>query len=71
MMLLALGGALINLYVLWRQWSLRRRPASQWRIQPLTTKQKRSQWLQLVLAILTLALLALEWWTHPMLHHPR
>jgi NADH:ubiquinone oxidoreductase subunit 2 (subunit N) len=70
MMLLALAGALINLYVLWRQWSLRRRPASQWRIQPLTAKEKRSQWLQFVLAIVTLALLGIEWWTHPMLHHP-
>lgn len=69
-MLLALAGALINLYVLWRQGSLRRRPASQWRIQTLTTKEKRSQWLQFVLAIVTLALLGLEWWTHPMLHHP-
>ena len=70
MMLLALVGTLINLYVLWRQWSLRRRPASQWRIQPLTSKEKRSWWLQLILAIVTLALLGLEWWTHPMLHHP-
>jgi disulfide bond formation protein DsbB len=70
MMLLALAGALINLYVLWKQWSLRRRPASQWRIQPLTAKERRSQWLQFVLAIVTLALLGLEWWTHPMIHHP-
>jgi hypothetical protein len=70
MMLLALAGALINLYVWWRLWSLRRRPASQWRVQPLTAKEKRSQWLQFVLAIVTLALLALEWWTHPMMHHP-
>jgi MFS family permease len=70
MMILALAGALINLYVLWRQWSLRRRPSSQWRIQPLTAKEKRSQWLQFVLAIVTLALLGLEWWTHTMLHHP-
>jgi MFS family permease len=70
MMLLALAGALINLYVLWRLWSLRRRPASQWRVQPLTAKEKRSQWLQFVLALVTLVLLALEWWTHPMMHHP-
>jgi MFS family permease len=70
MMLLALAGALINVYVLWRLWSLRRRPASQWRVQPLTAKEKRSQWLQFVLAIVTLVLLALEWWTHPMMHHP-
>ena len=70
MMLLALAGALINLYVLWRLWSLRRRPASQWRVQPLMAKEKRSQWLQFVLAMVTLVLLALEWWTHPMMHHP-
>ena len=70
MMLLALAGALVNLYVLWRQWSLRRRPSSQWRIKPLTPKEKRSQWLQFVLASVTLVLLGLEWWTHSMLHHP-
>ena len=70
MMALALAGALVNLYVLWRQWRLRRRPASQWRMQPLTQKEKRSQWFQFVLAIVTLVLLGLEWWTHPMLHHP-
>ena len=70
MMALALAGALINLYVLWRLWSLRRRPASQWRVQPLTAREKRSQWLQFVLAIVTIVLLALEWWTHPMIHHP-
>ena len=71
MMALALVGALVNLYVLWRQWSLRRRPASQWRLQPLTKKEKRSRWFQFVLAIVTLVLLALEWWIHSMLHHPR
>jgi hypothetical protein len=70
MMAIALVGALINLFVLWRLSSLRRRPASQWRMHPLTAKEKRSQWLQFLLAIATLVLLAIEWWTHPMLHHP-
>jgi hypothetical protein len=70
MMALALAGALINLFVLWRLWSLRRRPAAQWRVQPLTAKEKRSQWLQFLLSIATLILLAIEWWTHSMLHHP-
>jgi len=71
MMALALVGALVNLYVLWRQWSLRRRPAAQWRLQPLTKKEKRSRRFQFVLAIVTLVLLALEWSIHSMLHHPR
>lgn len=70
MMLFALAGTLINLYALWRVRSLRRRPASQWRVQPITPKQKRSEWLQFGLSILTLILLAAEWWTHSMLHHP-
>jgi hypothetical protein len=70
MMLFALAGTCINLYALWRVRSLRKRPASQWRIQPVTPKQKRSERLQIVLSILTLILLAAEWVTHPMMHHP-
>ena len=70
MLVIALLGALVNLYVLWRLRSLRRRPSSQWRMQPLTRKEKRSEQLQFVLAIVTLVLVALEWWTHSMLHHP-
>lgn len=70
MLAIALLGALINLYVLWRLRSLRRRPSSQWRVQPLTKKEKRSEQLQFGLAIATLVLVALEWWTHSMLHHP-
>jgi hypothetical protein len=68
MMLLALAGALINLFALWRVRTLRKRPAAQWRVQPLTAKEKRSEWLQL--ALLTLVLLAAEWYTHSMIHHP-
>lgn len=70
MMLFALAGALLNLYALWRVRSLRTRPSSQWRVQPLTQPQKRSERLQIALSILTLILLAAEWWTHSMLHHP-
>jgi hypothetical protein len=70
MMIFALAGTLFNLYAVWRVRSLRRRPASQWRVQPVTPKQKRSEWLQIALSILTLILLAAEWSTHSMLHHP-
>jgi len=69
MMLFALAGALLNLYVLWRVRSLRKRPAAQWRIQPVTKKQKRSEWLQISLSVLTLVLLVAEWWAHSALHH--
>jgi len=68
MMILALAGSLANLYVLWRVRSLRARPSAQWRVQPLTPAKRRSERLQLILAILTLVLLAVEWITHPMVH---
>jgi len=72
MMILALVGALANLYVVWRVRSLRARPAAQWRVQPVSQEKLRSERWQIVLAVATLILLAIEsilhWWLH---HHPR
>ena len=68
MMILALVGALANLYSVWRVRSLRARPAAQWRVQPVSRGKIRSEWVQVALAIVTLVLLAAEWITHPMLH---
>ena len=68
MMLLALFGALINLFVIWKIRNLRGKPASQWRQQPVTKKKLNSERLQIAFSILTLFLLAAEWITHPMIH---
>lgn len=68
MMIVASIGSLVNLYVIWRIRSLRARPSSQWRVQPATVKQKRSELLQIALAIVTLVLVASEWIFHPMIH---
>lgn len=68
MMLLALLGALINLYVIWKTRRLRSKPAAQWRVQPVTKRKLNSERFQIALAILTLLLLAAEWITHPMVH---
>ena len=68
MMIAALVGSLINLYVIWRIRSLRARPSSQWRAQAVSPKQRRSEVFQVVLSVVTLALLAAEWITHPMIH---
>jgi hypothetical protein len=68
MMIAATAGSLVNLYVVWRIRSLRARPSSQWRVQPVTPKQRRSEFFQIALAILTLVLVAAEWITHPMIH---
>jgi hypothetical protein len=68
MMTLATIGSLINLYVIWRIRSLRARPSSQWRVQPVTSRQRRSEMLQIGLAVVTLILVVAEWITHPMVH---
>jgi len=68
MMVLALVGSLANLYSVWRVRSLRARPASKWRMQPLSTARLRSERLQVALAIFTLLLLVAEQITHRMVH---
>src|SRR4051812_15797218 len=68
MLILAAAGAFINLAVLAWIRHLRSRPSAQWRRRELTPRQKRSERLQVLLAILTLILVALETWTHPMVH---
>jgi hypothetical protein len=68
MMVVAVAGSLVNLYVIWRIRSLRARPASQWRVRPVTARQRRAEVWQMGLAILTLVLVAAEYWTHLIVH---
>jgi len=69
--LLTIGavGALLSLLLLWNERKLRSNPAAAWRVRPLTTRQRRRRNLQLVLAILTLLLVAAELITHTWFHH--
>lgn len=67
MLVLATLGAVVNLFVLARVWRLRARAGS-WRKREVTPKEKRNERWQVALAIVTLALVALEVWTHPMVH---
>jgi len=64
MMLLALVGSVLNLVVLWQIWRLRRRSASAWRQQTVSKQKKTSEFFQLTLSVLTLALLAAEFFAH-------
>ena len=68
MLILAAAGAIINLAVLAWIRHLRSRPSAQWRRRELSPRQKRSERLQIVLALVTLILVGLETWTHPMVH---
>lgn len=68
MLILATAGAIINLAVIGWIRHLRNRPSAQWRRREPSIKEKRSVRLQIVLAIVTLILVGLETWTHPMVH---
>ncbi len=68
MMTLAVGGSLLNLYVLWRIRSLRARSASQWRMAPVPAAKKRAETFQIALALATLILVAVESSFHLYLH---
>ena len=68
MMTLALLGAILNLFVVWKVRNLRSKPAAQWRRQSLTKKKLNSERFQIALSVLTLLLLAAEWIIHPMIH---
>jgi hypothetical protein len=68
MLALAATGAIVNLLVLAWIWRLRGRSSAQWRRRENGPKERRSERLLVVLSILTLILVGLETWTHPMVH---
>lgn len=68
MLVVATLGALINLAVLAWIRHLRARPAAQWRRRELSTKEVRSERLQVALAVITLILVGVETWTHTLVH---
>lgn len=68
MLILASLGAIINLAVIAWIRHLRNRPSAQWRRRERTSKENRSERLQIILAVVTLVLVGLETWTHPMVH---
>jgi ABC-type branched-subunit amino acid transport system permease subunit len=70
MLALAVAGAIINLLVLAWIWWLRSRPSAQWRRREISNKERRSERLQVALAILTLVLVGLESWSHVVIHRP-
>jgi hypothetical protein len=68
MLALAAAGAIVNLLVLAWIWRLRARSSAQWRRREISIKERRSERLQVALSIVTLILVGLETWTHPMVH---
>jgi hypothetical protein len=64
MMILALLGSLFNLLAIWHVRRLRARSSSAWRQKSLSHKKLYSERLQLALSVLTLVLLAFEYYFH-------
>lgn len=69
MMVLALAGSIFTLYIVRRARVLRARPASQWRVRPLTSKEKRKEIFQIALSVLTILLIVAETVTHVDITH--
>jgi hypothetical protein len=67
MLTVAVVGSVANLLVLAWIWYLRARPSAQWRKRELSPKERRSERMQVAMAILTLLLVGVEIWTHGML----
>jgi uncharacterized membrane protein YeaQ/YmgE (transglycosylase-associated protein family) len=68
MLIISTIGAMVTLIVLTRIWTLRARSSGNWRRRDISAKEKHSEILQLSLALVTLLLVSLEVWTHPMVH---
>jgi hypothetical protein len=64
MVVLAVAGSMINLYVIWRIRSLRSRASSSWRVSPVAPEKKRAESIQITLALLTILLVAIEFGLH-------
>ena len=69
MLSIAVLGAVVNLAVLGWVWHLRARPESEWRRKKIPRKQRISEALQVAMAIVTLLLVGLEIYAHPIVNH--
>ena len=64
MMVLAISGSFVGLYMVWRIRSLRKRPSSQWRQRPVSHRRLWGEKIQVGLAIVTLILVGAEFLAH-------
>ena len=69
LLLIAIVGSLINLYLLWRAHRLRAAPSAAWRRRPLTTREHWRIALVFSLSVVTLGLGMAEIYFHRIFHH--
>ncbi len=68
LLLFALSGATVNLYLVGNTWRLRRNPAARWRLRPLSPAERRRIAIAVSTSLLTFLVLGLEVWAHFYLH---
>ena len=68
LMICAAVCATITLYVIWNGWRLRNRPEAQWRVRPLTRRERWNIGIALGTSILSLSLVIGEFYAHGILH---
>ena len=61
-------GALLNLGLLWNQHRLRTTPSARWRMEPLTTRDRRKIILVTAMSVLTLLVVCVELYLHHKFH---
>ncbi|MGD0445843.1 MAG: hypothetical protein ABSA39_18065 [Edaphobacter sp.] len=69
LMLGALFGSLVTLFIVFHARGLRNKSSARWRLQPLTPRQRRMEALQIVMSVLTLILVTVEEYFHFRLIH--
>lgn len=65
----ALLGALVSLWIVFRARKLRNRPAAHWRMRPLSPAERRGERLQIAISVTTLILIFIEEYLHFRLCH--
>lgn len=60
--------AVITLVLWWNEERIRRNPSAQWRLQPLTRRQRAFRWMQVGSSVAALLLILAEVLTHPLFH---
>ena len=64
LMLGALSGSVVTLFIVFHARRLRNKSSARWRLQPLTPRQRPMEALQIVMSVLTLILLVVEEYFH-------
>jgi hypothetical protein len=64
LMIGALTGSILTLFIVYHARNLRSKPAARWRLRPLTLHQRKMEGIQIAISVLTLVLVVIEEYFH-------